>query len=398
MLLLLTLAALGHVILWVVLVNRIHALGIKRLLVHALTGVCGVAVTVIPIVVAVVIYPGLLQGVAISELMAAATWTYIVVCAVMCVVAIVKWLYLQRHPERVGALLTNHTSRFQPAEDGTVQLAAPGIATWFTRLPLNQALEIHVHEKELAIPRLAAKFAGLRIAHLSDLHMSGRIAKGYFEQVVDHVNRCEPDIVAITGDLVERTRCLDWIPDTLGRLCAPAGVYYVLGNHDRHVDKRRLHATLTRAGLVYLGGRWIEIAVRDIRLMLAGNELPWYRPAADFRDCPKCDASGLPLRVVLSHSPDQFFWAQEQEVDLMLAGHNHGGQVRLPLVGPIFAPSLHGVRYAAGVYRSGNTVMHVSRGTSCLTPIRVNCPPEIAVLTLRAAAGSSQFTGSRSSC
>ena len=67
----------------------------------------------------------------------------------------------------------------------------------------------------------------------------------------------------------------------------------------------------------------------------------------------------------------------------MLAGHNHGGQVRLPFVGAILAPSRHGVRYAAGAFRSGNTVMHVSRGTSCLTPLRYNCPPEIALLILR---------------
>jgi predicted MPP superfamily phosphohydrolase len=87
---------------------------------------------------------------------------------------------------------------------------------------------------------------------------------------------------------------------------------------------------------------------------------------------------------LLAHSPDQFGWAQANEVDLMLAGHNHGGQVCLPLLGPIVAPSLHGVRYGSGTFRAGNTVMHVSRGTSSLTPLRWNCPPEIAVLTLRA--------------
>jgi predicted MPP superfamily phosphohydrolase len=68
----------------------------------------------------------------------------------------------------------------------------------------------------------------------------------------------------------------------------------------------------------------------------------------------------------------------------MLAGHSHGGQVCLPLFGPILAPCLNGVRYASGAFRAGKTVMHVSRGTSCLTPLRFNCPPEIALLVLRA--------------
>ena len=67
----------------------------------------------------------------------------------------------------------------------------------------------------------------------------------------------------------------------------------------------------------------------------------------------------------------------------MLAGHLHGGQVRLPLVGAITSPSMHGVRYAAGLFAAGNTVMHVSRGIGALTPLRYRCPPEIAMLVLR---------------
>jgi predicted MPP superfamily phosphohydrolase len=118
-------------------------------------------------------------------------------------------------------------------------------------------------------------------------------------------------------------------------------------------------------------------------LILAGNELPWFGPAADIGEVSASETSGQPLRILLAHSPDQFGWAQRHGVHLMLAGHNHGGQVRLPLLGAILAPSRHGVRYAAGAYRTGDTVLHVSRGTSSLTPIRVNCPPEIAILVLR---------------
>jgi predicted MPP superfamily phosphohydrolase len=252
-----------------------------------------------------------------------------------------------------------------------------------SRLPGNEVLNLCVQEKEIGLPRLSAEHAGLRIVHLADLHMSGRITKAFFRHVVEETNRLKPDIVAITGDLVEYEKCLHWVPETLGRLEAASGVYYCLGNHDRRCDETRLHRTLADAGLIHVGGKTQKVTVRETPLILAGNELPWYGPAADFGRCPPHDSEGLPLRIAFVHSPDQFEWACENDIDLVLAGHVHGGQVCLPILGPITAPSLYGVRYAAGTFIKGKTVMHVSRGTSCLTPLRWNCPPEIAVLTLR---------------
>jgi predicted MPP superfamily phosphohydrolase len=375
---LLILGALGHAILWVAAVNRLHATAVHQKLMDALTGLSGLAVTLIPLAVAA----ALLRG---DGLLSTAAWSYVALCAVVCVVAFVHRAHTLLHPERTGVVLSNHTSHHRAADKLAAPLTAPGLSTWLSRLPGNQVLNITVHEKQLAIPRLAAGHDGLRIVHLSDFHMSGRIAKPYFEAVVDEVNGTHPDIVAITGDLVERNHCIDWIPDTLGRLRAPGGVYYVLGNHDRRVDVGRLKQVLADAGLVNVGGTCHQIAVRDTPLILAGNELPWFGPAADLTTCPPHDAAGLPLRIVLAHSPDRFRWAQANDVDLMLAGHNHGGQVRLPFFGPILAPSLHGVRYAAGAFRNGNTILHVSRGTASLTPLRWNCPPEIAVLVLRSA-------------
>lgn len=380
---LLTLGAVGHVILWVALVNRLHAVGISRWLIDLLTGLCGVALAVLPLAVAgAVLRDSTAIGAMLPTVSWAAGWSYVALCAAVCIISLIQRWCLFWHPERHNALLANHTSHVDVRNLVAGDLAAPGIPALLSRLPSNQALTVSLHEKQLAIPRLPRTMDGLRIAHLSDLHMSGRITKAYFEQVVEQVNGLRPDLVAITGDIVERSRCLDWIPDTLGRLRAPGGVYYVRGNHDRHVERARLHAALIGAGLIYLGGCWRHVLVRDVPLVLAGNELPWFPPAADLSDCPPHDAAGLPLRILLSHSPDQFGWAQANDVDLMLAGHNHGGQVRFPLLGPILAPSLHGVRYASGAFRAGETVLHVSRGTSCLTPLRYNCPPEIALLVL----------------
>jgi uncharacterized protein len=88
------------------------------------------------------------------------------------------------------------------------------------------------------------------------------------------------------------------------------------------------------------------------------------------------------LRSALSHSPDQIEWAQSNDVDLLLAGHLHGGQIRIPIIGPILAPSRRGVEYSSGVFLIPPTIMHVSRGISGEVPIRMNCPPEVTKLVL----------------
>jgi len=148
------------------------------------------------------------------------------------------------------------------------------------------------------------------------------------------------------------------------------------------VNQAGLKAALEKTNWTHAGTMPQQLTVRNIPLILGGNERPWFGTPTDFESCPQHDAAGIPLRIALSHSPDQIGWACTNEVDLMLAGHVHGGQICLPMLGAFTAPSMHGVRYAAGTFRVGKTVLHVSRGTASLTPIRWNCPPEIAVLHL----------------
>jgi predicted MPP superfamily phosphohydrolase len=223
--------------------------------------------------------------------------------------------------------------------------------------------------------------------YLTDLHMSGRIQPAFYERVVEVINEAEPDIVAVTGDIVEGDAFIEWLPSTLGKLRARHGVYYVLGNHDRRASEATLKQQLAECNLVHLGDNWRQILVNEVPLILAGNELPWYAPAADLSNCVESRSHGRLMRILLAHSPDQLLWARTNDIDLMLAGHLHGGQVRFPIVGAITSPSAFGVRYAAGIFRAGNTIMHVSRGVGALTPIRVNCPPEIALLRLCCGAG-----------
>jgi uncharacterized protein len=376
----LAIGGVGHVILWVAIVNRIHALGIQRKWIDLLTLFSGMMLAIVPLIFAGAwFFP--IYVASSARFLSLVAWTYFAVCASVCIVTIFQRWTWYHHPERHGALQANHTSIVRLADEHQ-PLAAPGIPSWLSYMPANEVFTLSVQEKQIAIPRLSQSHGPLRIIHLSDLHMSGRITRFYFERVVEEVNARDADFIAITGDIIEREKCIEWIPATLGRLNARGGVYYVLGNHDRHVNENRLKAALADAGLVYLGGTQRQVTIRGVPILLAGNELPWYKPAASLADCPVHDPAGLPMRIVLAHSPDQFQWAQANDVDLILAGHLHGGQVCFPKLGAILAPSHHGVRYAAGVFTSGKTVMHVSRGTGSLTPVRYNCPPEIAVLSL----------------
>jgi predicted MPP superfamily phosphohydrolase len=369
-------------VLWVALINRSHALGIHRRWVNLITVLCVAAIMFVPLGVAAALLVQLGGQTFAARFVSAAAWGYILLCVGVCIGSTIQRLYWARHSERYSALVANHTTHVRLPGDSE-SLTARGWPTWLSRLPGNQVLKIRTQEKELAIPRLQGALDGLRIAHLSDLHMSGRIARAFFEHVVEEVNAAEVDLVAVTGDIVEGDKLLDWIPATMGRLRARYGVYYVLGNHDRRATEAQLKRALAEAGLIHVGGTWRQIMVSATPVVLAGNELPWYTPAADLSNCPKEGAAGRASRILLAHSPDQFRWAQANDVDLMLAGHLHGGQVRFPLLGAITSPSAHGVRYTAGVFRAGNTVMHVSRGVGSLTPLRLGCPPEIAVLKLR---------------
>jgi predicted MPP superfamily phosphohydrolase len=253
-------------------------------------------------------------------------------------------------------------------------------------VPGNQILELVVQELHLALERLPKALDGLSIAHLSDLHYTGRIGIEFFEEVVRQTAALRADIIVITGDVLDEIEYLDWFDRTLSKLSAPLGVYFVLGNHDQFTGEApRLRRALETIGMIDLGGRFKRLEVSGAEIVIAGNELPWFAPPANMDQCPPRTADAGQLRILLSHSPDQFAWARRWDFDLMLAGHTHGGQICLPVIGPLVCPSWQGVRYASGTFYCHPTLMHVSRGISGETPIRLNCPPELSRLVLQTA-------------
>ncbi len=382
---LLVFGGLGHVVFWVAIVNRIHAWALPRWVIDGTTLICGIALVSLPAAIAVhYLRYGITSW---PPSLGRVGWlVYLALGSLVIAVAAAELLIANYRLQRCSALLSNHTRVVDLPETLGHQPVA-GVPALLSRLPGNECLHLSIHEEALRIPRLSPAHEGLRIAHLSDLHMSGRIQQSVYAEIVRQTNALEPDLVAITGDLFDRSECLEWIGNTYAKLRARWGVYFVLGNHDRRVDHRHAVQLLVEAGLIYLGGRWLAANINGRDVLLAGNELPWFPPAADAETMPPRGEDGQPLRILLSHSPDQFGWAEAADFDLMLAGHTHGGQVQLPLLGAVLAPSREGTRFAAGIFQHDQTVMHVSRGTSNLAPLRWNCPPELSILELRGSEG-----------
>ena len=384
---LLLVAAAGHAAIWVAVINRMHALGWPHSIVKKLTKLAFFLLLAPPPLAAVWLFRvdprALMPWHALAAngtpAPAAIFSAYVALCwfvAAAILVRRVKDVVLND----VSAVLRFHRSRRLATSYVRHQADHPHHA--IVRLPGNESLDLDLTERGLDVPRLPPALEGLSLVHLSDLHLTGKVGKPFFEEVVRASNALEPEIVALTGDLVEKTRCIDWIPGTLGRLKARYGVYFIFGNHDLRVDWRLMQRVMEDCGLVYLGGRWKVVDVRGQRVLLAGNELPWFKPAADLSACPP--RSEVPFRLLLAHSPDQLPWARRGDGDLMLAGHTHGGQIRLPLIGPVFAPSFAGVQFASGLFHAPPTILNVSRGLSAELPLRMNCPPEIVHLTLHA--------------
>jgi predicted MPP superfamily phosphohydrolase len=377
----LALAALGHGFLWTGLVNRLHGLGWPRGLISGLTKVLVAAFVVLP---GLVLWRQLTRPATAFDPFAAGDWAavYLWICLVVGAVSLLMkpWVESLRYDRSV---LLNWTADRRDAAKalGRKPLHGP-LGTFLGNLPGNEALTVSVDRKRLAIPRLPAELEGLTIAHISDLHMTGAIGPEYFSYVARQVNDLRPDVIAITGDIIEQERCREWLGASLGQLCAPLGVYFILGNHDAFIDMDATRGALIDAGLTCLSGRWLRADWNGAAVTLGGNELPWLLPAPSLADLPARDVNRPEFRLILCHSPDQFGWCQQADADLALAGHTHGGQVRLPLLGVIASPSVHGTRYACGVFRRGATVMHVTRGIGGETPLRWRCPPEVALLEL----------------
>ncbi len=247
------------------------------------------------------------------------------------------------------------------------------------RLPFNQVFQVEINRKTLSLPQIPPAWDGLSILHLTDLHLCGTPDRRFHQFVIDEcLKDGVPDIVAMTGDVVDSPWHHRWIMPVLGRLRWHLAAFAILGNHDSWYDERLIRRRLRRNGMRVLGNAWEILDVRGQPMLVIGHEGPWFTPPPDLTACPR----GI-FRLCLSHTPDNIPWARRNGIDLVLAGHVHGGQIRFPLVGATFVPSRFSRRYDCGTFFEPPTVMHVSRGVAGQHPYRLLCRPEVTRIILK---------------
>lgn len=381
------LAGFGHFSICIALINRVHGNNIPRPLLKLFDLAWCALFLGIPILIGIWYLHNVVHGQAFSwsgqgnRLVA----TYLLLSCASALVAATYRIWWIAKQEKLEQLVSNHTHIVSVAEQLNTCPAGDVMTRWMAKIPGNEIFDLSIHEKVIRLPRLDPALDGLTITHLSDLHFTGQLRQVFFDEVIRQCNLLDSDVVVITGDIIDKRECLPWLTETLGQIKSRLGSYFILGNHDKRIkDSPLVRGMLRDAGLTDLGSNWLMEMWRDRPVILAGNELPWYPPAADMESCPESHHGHRPLRILLSHSPDQLRFARRNDVDLMLSGHTHGGQVRFPIIGPILAPSLNGIRHASGTFYHHPTLLHVSRGVSGTRTLRINCPPEIAKLVLRA--------------
>lgn len=230
---------------------------------------------------------------------------------------------------------------------------------------------------------------GLKIALISDIHAgSPYIGKSRLKLLVDRVNAAKPDAVVLLGDYVIQTvvggRFMP--PETLAGLLkelrAPLGVYAVLGNHDWWLDGPRVRAAFAGRGITVLENETVRLRRGGRAFHIIGLADYIERFPDTYRTLKGVPAAEPVIAMI--HEPDYFPYIPER-IALTLAGHTHGGQVRLPLIGSPIVPSTYGQRYARGLIKEGEKQLFVTTGVgTSIIPVRFGVPPEYAMLTLRA--------------
>lgn len=241
--------------------------------------------------------------------------------------------------------------------------------------------------------RISPAFSGFRIAQVSDLH-NAEFGEDN-ATLLQMLSECDPDIIVITGDLVDSSRTdIDIALAFAGEAVKIAPTYYVTGNHEAAISRYDvLRSGLETAGVIVLEDEAVKLEYKGESITLIGLSDPDFTIKGDmFGEVPAMvntklgnlmDGDGG-YTVLLSHRPELFENYVSGSVDLILSGHAHGGQFRLPFVGGLIAPN-QGLfpKYDAGLYTEGDTNMVVSRGIgNSIIPIRFNNRPEIVVVEL----------------
>ncbi len=250
--------------------------------------------------------------------------------------------------------------------------------------------ELEVVPLTVAVRDLPDSFQNFRFVQISDIHLREFTEPWFLEKVVDRINDLDPELVLFTGDLVSRGPAREQVAwnaagigaEILERLKAPQR-FAILGNHDVGVGVDRVITPLTAHGTPVLQNEYVSIDRGADRIWICGTEDVTYGLPQLRKAIPENPQAPV---ILLAHEPDfadNVAWhPRSRFVSLMLSGHSHGGQVRLPFAGPLILPPL-GRKYSMGSYKVGNIPLYVNRGIGTVgLPFRFNCSPELTHFTL----------------
>jgi predicted MPP superfamily phosphohydrolase len=372
-------AWVGHAALWLVALNILYGRPIHRDILSRIRPIVGLIVFGFPLAIAGFLTWGIIEFESSGIRAPLVLEAYLAICLMMSLVAI-PIATVARHLRRTPRHFIE--SRSEVVDSVKLLGRRPigdGKRRSLTSLPGNQSFQIEFAELTLRLPSMPAAWDGMTILHLTDLHLTGTPERAFYEMAFE---RCmaagTPDILAITGDLIDTETHHRWLLPLFSKLRWNIAAFAILGNHDYWHRPDRVRRRLERLGITVLANSWREVTVRGEPMTVVGHEGPWFRPGPDLSDCPEYG-----FRLCLSHSPDNIRWARRNRIDLMLSGHNHGGQIRLPIFGSLFVPSAYSRRYDCGLFWEEPTLLYVGRGLGGKEPIRYNCRPEITRLVLK---------------
>jgi predicted MPP superfamily phosphohydrolase len=269
----------------------------------------------------------------------------------------------------------------------TILLSVSSAIGWGFFIEPNRLVLRH---EVITIDRWPSGLSGLKIAVLSDLHIgSAFIDNDKVRLIVERTNQLQPDLIVILGDYITSDgRTSHRVePEVFGPLLkdlhAPFGVYSVLGNHDWWYNGYKVRRDLEANGIKILENEVVRLDVRGTPLWLAGLADLWTRVQRVEQTIAQVpDGETV---IALTHNPD-IFPQLPQRVPLMLAGHTHGGQVRLPFIGSVVEASRFGERYEVGhVFENGHHLFVTTGIGTSIVPVRFGVPPEIVLLEVKTA-------------
>ena len=249
------------------------------------------------------------------------------------------------------------------------------------RIALSEPLRISVERQEIYLRRLPKALDGFRIVHLSDLHYGPFTDARHLRRAIEAANDLNPDLIALTGDYISQERIYAApCAGLVGRLKARNGVFAVLGNHDHWTDAKLVTDLFRTEGIRVLINEGLRLDVDNESFWLAGVDDAMV--GLEDLSLALAGSGEIEMKLLLAHNPVILRRAARADVDLVLSGHTHGGQVTIrPEKNRSGRPRKRMLR---GLGRRANTQIYVTRGLGTVVlPIRYGCPPEVSLLELR---------------